>query len=61
LFGRSKHERAQFRARVLEVSIEELKAVTERYLTGDNASVGIVSNKGQSAVLEKLGLHIRTL
>jgi Zn-dependent M16 (insulinase) family peptidase len=61
LFGRTKHERAQFRARVLDVSIEELKAVTERYLTGDNASVGIVSNKGQSAVLEQLGLQIRTL
>lgn len=61
LFGRTKDERAQFRARVLEVSIEELKAVTQRYLTGDNASIGIVSNKGQSAVLEKLGVQIRTL
>jgi Zn-dependent M16 (insulinase) family peptidase len=61
LFGRTKEERAQFRARVLEVSIEELKAVTQRYLTGDNASIGIVSNKGQSAVLEKLGVQIRTL
>jgi Zn-dependent M16 (insulinase) family peptidase len=61
LFGRSKEERARFRARVLEVSIEELKAVTERYLTGDNASIGIVSHKGQSAVLEGLGLELRTL
>lgn len=61
LFGRTKQERARFRERVLEVSIEELKQVTQRYLTGDNASVGIVSNKGQSAVLEQLGLQIRTL
>ncbi|MGA0807092.1 MAG: insulinase family protein, partial [Pseudohongiellaceae bacterium] len=61
LFGRTREERAQFRARVLEVSIDELKAVTARYLTGEHASVGIVSNKSQSAALEKLGLQIRTL
>jgi len=61
LFGRDKGERAHFRQQVLNVSIEELKTVTERYLTATEPSMGIVSNKTQQAQLEKLGLDIRVL
>jgi presequence protease len=61
LFGRSKSERAAFRQRVLEVGIEDLKTVTQRYLTLEAPSIGIVSHKGQQGRLEKLGLEIKVL
>ncbi len=62
LFGRDKAQRARFRQRVLNVSVEHLVDVARRYL-GDpaKASIGIVSSKIHQADLEKLGLDIRTL
>lgn len=61
LFGRNRQQRADFRQQVLEVSIEKLQEVAERYLCTDAASIAVVSNKGQQKNLEKLGLNIRTL
>lgn len=61
LFGRGKEERAAFRRQVLEVSIDQLKEVTARYLDPDKASIGIVSNKSRQQELEKLGLELRQL
>ncbi|MES2623942.1 MAG: insulinase family protein [Pseudomonadota bacterium] len=61
LFGRDKAQRARFRQQILDVQIDDLKAVTERYLTGDKASIGIVSNKACQTELERLGLNIQTL
>jgi Zn-dependent M16 (insulinase) family peptidase len=61
LFGRDKAHRARFRQDVLSVSLEQLKAVTERYLTNPDPSIGIVSGKARQAELEKLGLALQTL
>ncbi len=61
LFGRDKAQRARFRQQVLDVQIEDLKGVTERYLRPELASLGVVSNKACQAELERLGLHIQTL
>lgn len=62
LFGRDKAQRARFRQRVLNVSIEHLVDVARRYLADPaQASMGIVSSKTHQADLEKLGLDIRTL
>ena len=61
LFGRDKARRARFRQQILDVQLEDLKAVTERYLKPEVASLGIVSNKACQAELERLGLHIQTL
>ncbi len=61
LFGRDKSHRSRFRQQVLNVSLEQLKAVTERYLTLDKPSVAIVSSKAKQSELEKLGLQIQVL
>jgi Zn-dependent M16 (insulinase) family peptidase len=61
LFGRGKAERAEFRRQVLDVSIDQLKAVTARYLDPTKASIGIVSNKSRQQELEKLGLALQQL
>ena len=58
LFGRGKEQRAAFRQNVLQVSIENLKQVTEKYLANQQPSIGIISNKSQSSQLESLGLSI---
>lgn len=61
LFGRDKAQRMRFRQQVLNVSLEQLKTVTERYLTLANPSVAVVSSKARQAELEKLGLEIQLL
>ena len=45
LFGRDLDYLTRFRQRLLAVSMDDLKRVAETWLTADNASVGIVSNK----------------
>jgi Zn-dependent M16 (insulinase) family peptidase len=62
LFGRDKAQRARFRQRVLNVSVEHLVDVARRYLADPGrASIGIVSSKTHQADMEKLGLDIRAL
>ena len=61
LFGRSKEQRNEFRQRVLDVSIEKLQQVSEKYLSPEKASIGIESNKAAQAELEKLELSIKYL
>ena len=61
LFGRDKAQRSLFRQQVLNVSLEQLRAVTERYLTLDKPSIAIVSSKASQPQLEKLGLAIEVL
>ena len=47
LFGRTPELRQRFRARILEVSAEDLKRVAQTYLKPEHASVAVVtSNKG---------------
>lgn len=61
LFGRTREERAAFRKRVLEVSLEELRQVTERYLCIDDPGIAIVSDRSKQARLERMGLEIYSL
>ncbi|HWK55020.1 MAG TPA: insulinase family protein [Hyphomicrobiales bacterium] len=61
LFGRTKAQRAEFRRQVLAVSIDDLKAVTARYLDPAKASLGIVSHKGKQKELEGLRLALHQL
>jgi Zn-dependent M16 (insulinase) family peptidase len=61
LFGRDKAQRMRFRQQVLHVSIDELRAVAERYLTNPEPSIAVVSSKAQQTELEKLGLDIQLL
>lgn len=61
LFGRDKAQRTRFRQQVLDVSLDQLRAVTERYLTNSEPSIAIVSSKPHQAELETLGLDIQIL
>jgi len=61
IFGRDKAQRARFRQQVLDVSIDQLKAVTARYLDPDKASTAVISNKAHQKELEGLGLQIQIL
>ena len=45
LFGRDKVQRQAVRKKVLSVTIDDLKQVTERYLVQDKASVALLSNQ----------------
>ncbi len=47
LFGRSHATREQFRQRILAVSLDDLRRVTDTYLKPELASTAIVTNSGQ--------------
>ncbi len=61
LFGRTKEQRARFRRQVLAVTIDDLKAVAERYLDPARASIGVVTNKAGAKKAEKENLAINFL
>jgi Zn-dependent M16 (insulinase) family peptidase len=61
LFGRTQEHREAFRAKVLSVSLEDLQRVAETYLKPEQASVAVISQQSQRAVLEGLGLTIHEL
>ncbi|MCZ6828941.1 MAG: insulinase family protein [Gammaproteobacteria bacterium] len=45
LFGRSHEQRQRFRQRVLELTLEDLRRVTDSYLNSDNASSAIITSQ----------------
>lgn len=51
LFGRTPEQRKAFRARVLKVTIDDLKHVAETYLLDKEASVAVVTSKEQAEKL----------
>ncbi|TGD76029.1 peptidase M16 [Mangrovimicrobium sediminis] len=65
LFGRSHAQREEFRARVLAVSIEDLRRVAETYLQPELASTAVVSSSAQlpatESLRESLGLKLQEL
>jgi len=65
LFGRSHATREQFRQRILAVSLEDLRRVTESYLKPEMASTAIVTNSGQleptAALRDELNLTVQEL
>lgn len=61
LHGRSLAYREAFRAKILAVTLEQLKQVTKTYLTKENENVAVVTSTSKRAELEKLGFDIQTL
>ena len=61
LFGRTREKRELFRNRVVNVTLEDLVRVANRYLISENASIGIVTHAGQKDKLKALGLDILQL
>lgn len=45
LFGRTPEQRKRFRARILKVTIDDLKAVAAKYLLPEKASIAVVTNE----------------
>ncbi|MEX0618485.1 MAG: insulinase family protein [Pseudohongiellaceae bacterium] len=54
LFNRTLEQRMEFRQRVLDVSLEDLRRVSEAWLPPDSASIGVV---GSQESLDKAGLE----
>jgi Zn-dependent M16 (insulinase) family peptidase len=61
LFGRTPEQRARFRERVLAVTLGELQRVADTWLVPENASVAVVTNPDNRAVVEGLGMAIQEL
>ncbi len=61
LHGRGPDDLREMRARVLDVSQNDLKRVAETYLRGDSASVGVLAGPSREEDLDALGLHIERL
>ncbi|TDG14156.1 peptidase M16 [Seongchinamella unica] len=65
LFGRTHAQREEFRQRVLDVSLADLRRVAETYLRPELASTAVVSNSAQletsGELVEALGLQVESL
>ena len=61
LHGRSREKLQQFRKRVLEVSLDDLKRVTETYLKNGEASVAVITSAATHEVTGDLGLEVVNL
>jgi Zn-dependent M16 (insulinase) family peptidase len=61
LHGRSLEYREAFRAKILAVTIDQLKQVTKAYLTQENENIAVVTSTSKRAELEALGFDIQTL
>lgn len=64
-FGRNHEQRMDFRQRILDVSLEDLKRVSAEYLVPKNASIAVVTGatarKENRAYLESLDLSFKEL
>ena len=61
LHGRSLAYREAFRAKILAVTLEQLKQVAKTYLTKENENVAVVTSTSKRAELEALGFDIQSL
>ena len=65
LFGRTPEYHSAFRDAVLSVTQADLKRVAEKYLRPEQASIGVISHKGEEAnykkVCDSLNLNIKQL
>lgn len=61
LFGRTREQRQRYREQVLSTSVADLQRVAGQYLQADNASVGVISNTGQSDKAQSLGLEVHNI
>lgn len=65
LFGRSYTQRKAFKERILAVTIDDLRRVTETYLKPENASTAVVTNQEAfeqcESFVNEAGLEVNTL
>ncbi len=61
LHGRTPEQRRRFRARVLEVTLEDLRRVAEAYLRGKQAHTAVVCPTSAVEAVDKLGLKVEKL
>ena len=65
LFGRTHDQREEFRQRILAVTLDDLRRVTETYLRPELASTAIITGhanlEATAAVREALGLEVQEL
>ncbi len=61
LHGRTREKLQQFRQRILEVSIDDLKRVTESYLKNGQVSVAVITSAATHENVGDLGLEVITL
>ncbi len=58
LHGRSREKLQQFRKQILEVSLDDLKRVTETYLKNGEASTAVITSAATHEELGDLGLEV---
>ena len=58
LFGRDLEHRMAFRQRVLATTLDDLKAVAERYFAAAEASVGVITNRESAESLGDAGFDL---
>lgn len=58
LYGRTKEQRKQFRSRVLDVVLDDLLRVGEKYLKVDNASIAVITNASVRQEVGDLDLDV---
>ncbi len=61
LHGRTREKLQQFRQRVLSVTLDDLKRVTETYLKNGEASVAVITSAATHEDVGDLGLDVVTL
>jgi len=61
LFGRTPEQRRRFRARILQVGLDDLRRVAETYLDPSLASTAIIIGERNQDVADKLGLQLKRL
>ncbi|MEW6445410.1 MAG: insulinase family protein [Pseudomonadota bacterium] len=61
LHGATPERRMAYRARLLDVTLDDLRRVASQYLKPEHASIGVLTHAGARAEVEKLGLSIETV
>ncbi len=61
LHGRTVEQRQQFRERVLNTTMDDLKRVAETYLSPEKASIAVVTNAGNRNTIDTLNLSAKEL
>ncbi|MGS2723898.1 insulinase family protein [Porticoccus sp. GXU_MW_L64] len=57
LYGRSREKREQFRNRILQVTLDDLKRVAATYLVEEQSSVAVITSPDKAAQLRELNLE----
>ena len=58
LHGRTKEKLQQFRQRVLAVTLDDIKRVTDTYLKQGDASVAVITNAATHETIGDLGMEV---